>query len=113
MNGKTTNVICFLQNGSAFTVPRQGPGSLHIIELRDAQLAGESTVGPVEDILGGDGDGGVGKLARQRQVDRRGRDDDLGIGIAVTLVQMLDDGGDGVLGSIPGVWSVIGTDQEV
>lgn len=82
-------------------MPNESPVDLEVLELLDADLTGESTVGPVEDVLGSDADVVVGDLAGERQV-RSGRgDDDLGVGVELGRVEVVDDGGDAVGNTVP------------
>lgn len=88
-------------------MPNESPVDLEVLELLDADLTGESTVGPVEDVLGSDADVVVGDLAGERQV-RSGRgDDDLGVGVELGRVEVVDDGGDAVGNTVPGFVSII------
>lgn len=77
------------------------PVDVGVLELLDGDLTGESTVGLVEDILGGNANLGVGELAGQGEVQSRGRDDDLGGGVELGVVEVLNDAGDALLHTVP------------
>lgn len=77
------------------------PVNLSILELLNADFAGESTVGLVEDVLGGNANLGVGSLAGKEEVEGRGGDDDLDGRVELGLIEVLNDGGDGVSDTVP------------
>jgi hypothetical protein len=77
------------------------PVNLSILELLNANFTGESTVGLVEDILGSNANLGVGSLAGEEEVESGGGDDDLDGGVELGLVEVLNDGGDGVSDTVP------------
>jgi hypothetical protein len=58
-------------------VAEDDPVDVAVLELGDRDLAGESTVGLVEDVLGGDLDVLAEGLTDEREVDGRRRDNDL------------------------------------
>lgn len=80
-----------------------GPGDLGILQLRNRDLTGESTVGLVEDVLGGNGNLLllVGDLLGEGQVESRRGDDDLGGLVELGLVEVLDDGGNAFRSTVP------------
>lgn len=78
-----------------------GPVNLGILELLHAQFTGESTVGLIVDILGCDRDRRVGEFAGECEVDGGRGNDDLSGGIALGIVDVGDDGLDGVSDSVP------------
>lgn len=77
------------------------PVDLGIAELLDADLAGESTVGLVEDVLGSNANLGVGQAAGEGEVEGGRRDDDLGVGVELSGVEVLHDAGDALLHTVP------------
>lgn len=77
------------------------PVNLSILELLNADFTSESTVGLVEDVLGGNANLGVGSLAGKEEVEGRGGDDDFDGGVELGLIEVLDDGGDGVSDTVP------------
>lgn len=77
------------------------PVNLGIAELLNTDLSGESTVGLVVDVLGGNTDLGVGKLAGQSEVDGGGRDDDLGAVVELCGIEVLHDVGDALSNTVP------------
>lgn len=94
-------LISLLQDHSALAVADDSPVNLGIAELLNANLAGESTVGLVVDILGSNTDLGVGELAGQSEVDGGGGDDDLGAVIELGGVEVLHDVGDALSNTVP------------
>lgn len=94
-------LVRLLQDDTALAVSNESPVDLEILELLDADFTGESTVGLVEDVLGSDTDVVVGDLAGERQVGSGGRDDDLGVGVELGRVEVVDDGGDAVGNTVP------------
>lgn len=74
-------LIFFSQDGAAFGVAKEGPGDVGVFELVDRDLAGEGAVGAVENVLGGDFDGGVQVFAGEEEVEGWWGDDDFGVGI--------------------------------
>jgi hypothetical protein len=58
-------------------VPEKGPGDVAVFELVDRDLAGEGSVGLVEDILGRNLDARLEVLAGEEEVESWGCDDDL------------------------------------
>lgn len=77
------------------------PVDLGVTELLNGDLTGESTVGLVVDVLGGDANLGVGEAAGEGEVEGRGRDNDLGVGVELGGVKVLHDVGDGLLHTVP------------
>jgi hypothetical protein len=61
-------------------VPEQCPGNTRVIQLVDADLAGEGTVGLVEDVLRGDFEAGTEVLASEEEVEGWRGDDDFCMG---------------------------------
>lgn len=84
----------------------ESPVDLEVLELLDADLTSESTVGLVENVLGGDADVVVGDLACELQVGSGRGDDDLGVGIKLGRVEVVDDGGDAAGNTVPGLVSI-------
>lgn len=96
-----TYVVVFPQQYPPLAVADDRPIDLGIPQLLDADLAREGTIGLVVDVLRRDGDLRVGQLAGQQQVDGRRGNDDFGVGVALGLVKVVDDGCNGVDDSIP------------
>lgn len=94
-------LISLLEDHSALAVADDSPVNLGIAELLNADLSGESTVGLVVDVLGGNTDLGVGKLAGQSEVDGGGRDDDLGAVVELGGIEVLHDVGDALSNTVP------------
>jgi hypothetical protein len=82
-------------------VSDKSPGDLDILELVDADLTSESTVGPVEDVLSRDGNVGVRELAGEVQVEERRGNDNLRGGVELGGVEVVDDGLDGLGSTVP------------
>lgn len=79
-----------------------GPGDLSILQLGNRDLTSESTIGLVEDVLGGNGNLlRVGDLLGEGQVESRRRDDDLGGLVELGLIEVLDDGGNAFRSTVP------------
>jgi hypothetical protein len=95
------DLVRLAQDGPALRVAEDGPGDVAVLELGDRDLAREGAVGLVEDVLGRDFETGAEVLADEEEVDGRGGDDDLCVGVEVGLVEVLDDGLDGLNGTIP------------
>lgn len=69
----------------------QSPLDVEVVQMLDADLAGEGAVGSVKDILCGNADAVAGGLANQLQVERRRRDDNLHGRVELCRVQVLDE----------------------
>jgi hypothetical protein len=93
--------VALLQDDAALAVADQSPGNVGVLELRGGDLAGESAVGLVEDVLGGDLDALAGVLAGEEEVEGGRGDDDLGVGIDLGVVELVDDVGDRLNGAVP------------
>lgn len=96
-----TYLVGLLQDNTALGVTDDNPVDLGVAELLDADLTGESTVGLVEDVLGGHANLGVGQAAGEGEVEGGRRDDDLGIRVELDGVEVLHDGGDALLHTVP------------
>jgi hypothetical protein len=96
-----TYLVSLLEDNTTLAVSDNSPVNLSILELLNADFTGESTVGLVEDVLGGNANLGVGSLAGKEEVEGRGGDDDLDGGVELGLIEVLDDGGDGVSDTVP------------
>ena len=94
-------LVALLQDDTALAVADQGPVDLGVLQLLDADLTGESTVGLVEDVLGGDANLGVGELAGQSKVEGGRGDDDLSGVIELGGVEVLHDVGDALNNTVP------------
>jgi hypothetical protein len=66
-----------LEDLAALRVANEGPGDVAVLELLGRDLAGESTVGLVEDVLCGDFKALAEVLACEEEVERGRCDDDL------------------------------------
>lgn len=77
------------------------PVNLGVLQLLDADLAGESTVGLVKDVLGSNADLRVGEAAGEGEVEGGGRDDDLGGIVELGRVEVLHDVGDALSNTVP------------
>jgi hypothetical protein len=99
--GGRTYIIIFPQQNTTLTVSHNSPINLGILELLHAQFTSERTVGLVVDILSRNGDGGVGEFAGECEVDGGRGNDDLGGRVALGVVDVGDDGFDGVGDSVP------------
>lgn len=71
------DLVGLAEDGAALRVAEDGPVDVAILELGDADLAGEGTVGLVEDVLGGNLDVLAELVADELEVDCRRGDDDL------------------------------------
>jgi len=72
-----THLVVLAQHSPPLTMPQHSPSDTAILELVDADLAGEGAIGPIEDVLRGDLEAGAQVLARQQQVQGGRGDDDL------------------------------------
>lgn len=70
-------LVRLAENLTTLRVAENDPVDVAVLELGDGDLAGESTVGLVEDVLGGDLDVLAEGLTDEREVDGRRRDNDL------------------------------------
>ena len=96
-----TYLVGLLQDDTALAVANDGPVDLSIAELLDTDFTGESTIGLVEDVLGGHADLVASSLAGREQVEGGGRDDDLGGGVQAGSIEVVDDGGNAVRSTVP------------
>lgn len=80
----------------------ESPVDVGVLELINANLSGESAIGLVEDILSSNAELLVGELAGEGEVEGRRRDDDLGGGIELSGVEVVNDGLDGLSRAVPG-----------
>lgn len=71
------DLVRLADDGSALGVAEDGPVDLTVLELGDGDLASESTVGLVVDVLGGNLDILAESVADERKVEGRRRDNDL------------------------------------
>lgn len=69
--------VVLLQDGAALRVTEDGPCDTAVLELLGRDLTGESTVGLVVDVLGGDLKTLAEVLAGEEEVESRGSNDDL------------------------------------
>lgn len=70
-------LVRLAENLTTLRVAENDPVDVAVLELGDGDLAGESTVGLVEDVLGGDLDVLAEGLTDEREVDGRRRYNDL------------------------------------
>jgi hypothetical protein len=63
-------LVVFLEDHATLGVANEGPGDGRVFELVDGDLAGEGSVGLVEDILGSDLKAGAEVLAGEEEVER-------------------------------------------
>jgi hypothetical protein len=82
-------------------VAEESPGDVRVLELGDGDLAGEGAVGLVEDVLGGDLDALARVLAGEEEVEGGRGDDDLGVGVDLGVVELVDNVGDRLNGAVP------------
>lgn len=71
------NLVALLENCAALRVTQDGPVDVAVLELGDRDLACESAVGLVEDVLGSDFDGRAEVFANELEVQSGRGDDDL------------------------------------
>jgi hypothetical protein len=69
--------VVLLQDGAALGVTNKGPCNTAVLQLLGGDLTGESTVGLVVDILGGDLNTLAEVLAGKEKVESRGGNNDL------------------------------------
>ena len=96
-----TYLVRLLQDNPALTVSNDGPVDLSIPELLNTNFTSESTVGLVEDVLSGNTNLLIGDLAGKGQVESGRGDDNLGGGVELSRVEVVDDGGDTVSTTVP------------
>lgn len=81
------NLVRLPQDGAALGVAKDGPVDVAVLELGDGDLAGESAIGFVENVLGGNLEAVTQVLTDQEQVESGRSNDDLlhtGLGCAQT-----------------------------
>lgn len=96
-----TYLISLLQDHTALAVADDDPVDLSILELLNADFTSKSTVGLVGDILGGYANLWVGESAGECEVKSWGRDDDLGGGVELGGVEVVDDISDALSNTVP------------
>ena len=96
-----TYLVRLLQDNPALTVSNDGPVDLSIPELLNTNFTSESTVGLVEDVLSGNTNLLIGDLAGKGQVESGRGDDNLGGGVELSRVEVVDDGFDTVSTTVP------------
>ena len=99
-----TYIVGLFQNHTALAVANDNPVDLGILELLDTDLTSEGTIGLVENVLGSDADLGVGKATGEGEVQGGRGDDDLGVGVEISGVEVLHDVGDGLSNTVPGLF---------
>ena len=93
--------VILSENSPALAMAGQSPLDLGILKLRDTEFTGVGTVRLVEDILGRNSNVVVGQLAGQQEVNRGRGDDNLGVGVEFGRIEVLDNAGDTIYGTIP------------
>ena len=73
---------------------QKSPGDVGVLELLNGDFTGEGAIGLVEDVLGRDFDSGAEVLAGEEEVEGWRGDDDFGVGVDLSVVEVLDDGFD-------------------
>lgn len=71
------NLVALAEDGAALGVAQDGPVDAAVLELRDGDFAGESAIGLVVDVLGGNFEALAEVLADEEEMQVRRRDDDL------------------------------------
>jgi hypothetical protein len=94
------DLVRLAEDGSALGVAEDGPVDLTVLELGDGDLASESTVRLVVDVLGGNLDILAESVADEREVEGRRRDNDLSVLVEVSVVEVVDNLLDGRLGAV-------------
>ena len=94
-------VVGLLEDDTALGVADERPGDVGVLELGDGDLASEGTVGLVEDVLGGNLNALASVLAGEEEVEGGRRDDDLGVGVDLGVVELVDDVLDRLNGAVP------------
>lgn len=80
----------------------KSPVDVDVLELVNANLASESAIGLVEDILSSNAELLVGELAGEGEVEGRRGDDDLSGGVELSGVEIVNDGLDALNRAVPG-----------
>ena len=93
--------ITLAQNHPALRMPRQGPPNLGISQLFGTDLASESAIGFVENVLRADLDFGLQVFSDEEKEKPRWGDNDFGSWIQRRLVEIMDDVCDALDGAIP------------
>lgn len=78
-----------------------GPVYVGVLELLNANLTSEGTVGLVEDVLGGNTELLVGEVAGVGEVEGGRGDDDLAVVVELSGVEVVDDGLDALGRAVP------------
>jgi hypothetical protein len=87
------DLVRLADDGSALGVAEDGPVDLTVLELGDGDLASESTVGLVVDVLGGNLDILAESVADEREVEGRRRDNNLWEFMLVGCCQQMNNEG--------------------
>lgn len=93
-------VVTLLQYHPPLAVPEERPGDVGVFQLCDTDLAREGAVRLVEDVLRRYFDAWAEMFAGEEEVEGWRGDDDFGIGRALGVVEVGDDGFDGVDGAV-------------
>ena len=101
VDGFCAYLVGLLQDDTTLAVTNHNPVNLGILELLNADLASESTIGLVEDILSGNANLRIGQAAGECEVQGWRGDDDLGGGVKAGLVEVLHDVGDALRNTVP------------
>jgi hypothetical protein len=93
--------VAFLQDDATLAVAEERPGDVGVLELGNGDLAGEGAVGLVEDVLGGDLNALASVLASEEEVEGGRGDDDLGVGVDLGVVELVDNVRNRLNGAVP------------
>lgn len=77
------------------------PVDVGVLQLLNADFTSESAVGLVEDVLGSNADLLVGQAAGEGEVQGGRRDDNLGVGVELSRVEVVHDVGDALDNTVP------------
>lgn len=77
--------VALLEDDTALAVAEEGPGDVGVLELLHGDLAGEGSVGSVEDVLCCDLDAGAEVLTGEKEVEERWCNDNLCGGLLVSF----------------------------
>lgn len=80
------DLVGLTEDGAALGVAQNGPGNAAVLKLGDADLAGESTVGLVEDVLSGNLEAGSELVTDEKEIEGRRGDYDLCVVLRVSIV---------------------------
>ena len=101
LSNRYTYLVGLLEDDTTLTVTNDNPVDVGVLQLLNTDLTGESTVGLVEDVLSSDTNLLIGDLTGKGQVESGRGDDNLGGGVELSRVEVVDDGGDTVSTTVP------------